>query len=180
MIASTEQEFIEPAVDPARFREVMSHFATGVVVITGVAPDGCPVGLTAQSFSALSLDPALVMVCPSRTSATWPLIGQGAAFAINVLGSHQQELSRTFARSGVDKFSGTLWHRGPHGMPLLDGAIAHIECAIEAVYPGGDHYIAVGRVRGLVSELPTHGNEPSPLLFYRSGYRRLDPPRRVV
>lgn len=163
----------QPDVDPARFRSVMSHFATGVVVITGVSPKGEPVGMTAQSFSALSLDPPLVMVSPSRESSTWPLIGQGARFAINVLGSGQQELSRVFAQRGGDKFAGIDWSEGQLGMPLLAGAIAHIECDIEAVYPGGDHYIAVGRVCELESQLTEPGAEPSPLLFYRSGYRTL-------
>jgi 3-hydroxy-9,10-secoandrosta-1,3,5(10)-triene-9,17-dione monooxygenase reductase component len=162
-------------VDQLQFRSVMSHFATGVVVVTGIDPDGNPVGMTAQSFSALSLDPPLVMVSPARTSSSWPRIGQGGRFAINVLGSQQQELSAAFARSGIDKFEGRSWRTGELGIPLLDGAIAHIECDIEAVYPGGDHYIAVGRVRALDSQLTEPGAEPSPLLFYRSGYRTLHP-----
>lgn len=166
---------VAPDVDAALFRSVMSHFATGVVVVTGLDVDGAPVGMTAQSFSALSLDPPLVMVCPARSSSSWPRIGAGHRFAINVLGSHQQELSRTFARSGVDKFADVDWHPGLLGLPLLDGAIAHIECDIEAVHPGGDHYIAVGRVRELASRLGDPDDEPSPLLFYRSGYRTLHP-----
>ncbi|WP_460773329.1 flavin reductase family protein [Microbacterium sp. GXF7504] len=162
-------------VDEAEFRAVMSHFATGVVVVTGGAADGTPLGMTAQSFSALSLDPPLVMVCPSRTSTSWPRIGATHRFAVNVLSADQAELSRRFARSGGDKFSGLRWSWGEYGAPLIDGAIAHIECDLEVVHPGGDHYIAVGRVRKLASALAEAGAEPSPLLFYRSGYRTLTP-----
>jgi 3-hydroxy-9,10-secoandrosta-1,3,5(10)-triene-9,17-dione monooxygenase reductase component len=169
-----EEDFVEP-VDPADFRAVMSHFATGVVVVTGRAVDGTPVGMTAQSFSALSLDPPLVMVCPARSSTSWPRIGEGHRFAVNVLAADQAELSRHFARSAADKFDGQAWTWGEYGCPLLDGAIAHIECDLEAVHPGGDHYIALGRVRKLASRLAEPGAEPSPLLFFRSGYRSLTP-----
>ena len=77
-----------PAVDPARFRHVLSHFASGVVVITGIA-DGLPAGLTCQSFTALSLDPPMVLFCPAKTSTSWPVLAQADHLCINVLASHQ-------------------------------------------------------------------------------------------
>jgi 3-hydroxy-9,10-secoandrosta-1,3,5(10)-triene-9,17-dione monooxygenase reductase component len=129
--------------------------------------------MTAQSFSALSLDPPLVMVCPARTSTSWPRIGEGHRFAVNVLAADQADISRQFARSGADKFAEHEWDWGEFGSPLLAGAIAHIECDLEAVHPGGDHYIAIGRVRKLASTLTEPGAAPSPLLFFRSGYRTL-------
>lgn len=158
--------------DAAFFRSVMAQFATGVVVVTGRDEEGAPRGMTCQSFSSLSLDPPLVMVCPARSSSSWPQMGPQGTFAVNVLSSGQTDLSGRFARSGTDKFADTVWHEGELGVPLLDGALAHIECELEAVYPGGDHYIVVGRVKALHSDL---GDETplDPLLYYRSSYRSL-------
>ncbi|WEG08414.1 flavin reductase family protein [Microbacterium horticulturae] len=157
-------------IDAEHLRTVMSHFATGVVVITGIDEVGEPAGMTAQSFVSLSLDPPLVMVSPARDSKSWGRIAAGGRFAINVLGGHQHELSSRFAQHRDDKFSGVRWLPGQLGLPLLDGAIAHIECEIADVFPGGDHYIAVGHVRTLNSVV----DDPEPLLFFRAGYRSLD------
>jgi 3-hydroxy-9,10-secoandrosta-1,3,5(10)-triene-9,17-dione monooxygenase reductase component len=121
--------------------------------------------MTAQSFTSLSLDPPLILVCPARTSTTWPQIA-GRAFAVNVLAADQREISGLFARRGADRFAEVTWHSGPCGMPLIEGAIAHIECDLESVHGGGDHLIAVGRVRSLA----TSSTEPRPLLFFRSNY----------
>lgn len=151
------------------FRRVLSHFCSGVVVITAL--DGStPIGLTCQSFSALSLDPPLVQFSPARSSTTWPRIRAAGRFAVNILGRHQEDVSRTFAISGADKFAGVGWYAGRHGVPLLTGAVAHIECRLASVYPGGDHEIVIGAVLGLsASEQDT-----DPLLYFRSRYRRLD------
>lgn len=160
-----------PAIDPHVFRTVMSHFATGVVVVTGRDDRGEPAGMTAQSFSSLSLDPPLVMVSPARSSTSWPKIGPQGLFAINVLAADQAGLSGAFAQSGGDKFADTAWHEGELGVPLLDGALAHIECTLEAVYPGGDHIIVVGKVAALHTDFSEAALEP--LVFYRSAYRTL-------
>jgi 3-hydroxy-9,10-secoandrosta-1,3,5(10)-triene-9,17-dione monooxygenase reductase component len=152
-------------VEPGQFRTVLSHFATGVVVITGRDEDGRPVGMTAQSFMSLSLDPPLILVCPSRTSTSWPRIS-GRRFGVSVLAADQCDVSGAFARSGGDKFADVEWHPGPNGMPLIAGAIAHIECDLESVHPGGDHHIAIGRVRTLAAA----DTEPVPLIFFRSHY----------
>ena len=152
-------------VEPGQFRAVLSHFATGVVVITGRDEDGQPVGMTAQSFMSLSLDPPLILVCPSRTSTSWPRIS-GRRFGVNVLSAGQSDVSAVFARSGADKFAEVEWDPGPNGMPLIAGAIAQLECDLESVHPGGDHHIAIGRVRTLAAADP----EPVPLIFFRSHY----------
>jgi len=155
-------------VDPDRFRQVLSEFCSGIVVVTGWARSH-PVGLTCQSFSSLSLDPPLVMFAAARTSRSWPRIRRAGRFAVNILGDDQEEISRTFALSGVDKFAGVQWRPGVTGAPLLAGALAHLECALASVYDGGDHQIAVGRVVGLRE----YGPEGHPLLFYRGEYHSL-------
>lgn len=160
-------------IDPVLFRQVMSRFATGVTVVTGFDPDGEPAGMTCQSFTSLSLDPPLAMVCPAKASTSWPRIGVGGRIAINVLADHQREISAAFARSGGDKFAGVSWHPGLLGLPLIDGALAQIECELESVYPGGDHHIAVGRIVALYSSL-ADGDTSGPLLYYGSRYYRLD------
>lgn len=155
--------------DEASFRQVLARFATGVVVVTGTAGDG-PAGLTCQSFSSLSLDPPLVLLSTARTSRTWPRIEASGRFAVNVLGDDQRDLSERFAVSGGDKFAGVAWRQGALGNPLLDGAIAHLECDVHAVHDGGDHVIVIGRVRAL--EAPGL-EERAPLVYFRSAYRTL-------
>ncbi len=155
-------------VDPTAFRQVLARFATGVVVVTGATPEG-PAGLTCQSFSSLSLDPPLILLSTARSSSTWPRIAATGRFAVNVLGADQQEVSGRFAVSGGDKFAGQEWRAGVLGNPLLDGAIAHVECDVEAVHDGGDHEIVVGRVRALSAPAV----DAEPLLYFRSAYRRL-------
>jgi 3-hydroxy-9,10-secoandrosta-1,3,5(10)-triene-9,17-dione monooxygenase reductase component len=162
----------EPATetfDEAAFRRVLARFATGVVVVTGATEAG-PAGLTCQSFSSLSLDPPLVLLSTARSSTTWPRIAATGRFAVNVLAADQQALSTRFAVSGGDKFAGQAWRTGALGNPLLDGAIAHVECDIDAVHDGGDHVIVVGRVRALKAP---GLDAASPLVYYGSGYRAL-------
>ncbi|MDI5977711.1 3-hydroxy-9,10-secoandrosta-1,3,5(10)-triene-9,17-dione monooxygenase reductase subunit [Amycolatopsis magusensis] len=154
------------AIDAARFRAVLGHFCTGVAVVTG--HDGtAPVGFACQSFAALSLDPPLVLFCPSRNSGSWPVIERSGSFAVNVLSEEQQELSAVFGARGVDKFASVPWQPGPSGAPLLDGALTWLDCSVETVHPAGDHYVVIGRVRALGAEATDHGR---PLLFYRGQY----------
>jgi flavin reductase (DIM6/NTAB) family NADH-FMN oxidoreductase RutF len=156
-----------PAVSPAVLRDVLGHFATGVVVVTAQGSDGRPLGFTCQSFASLSLDPPLVSFAPARTSSTWPRIRDIGTFCVNVLAADHRELSVGFARSGptLDKFAGVDWCPAPSGAPVLEGVSAWIDCTLWAEHDGGDHTIAVGRVLDL-------GADPSrlPLLFYRGGY----------
>jgi 3-hydroxy-9,10-secoandrosta-1,3,5(10)-triene-9,17-dione monooxygenase reductase component len=149
--------------DSATFRRILSHFATGIVVVT--AHDTEPIGMTCQSFSSVSLDPQLVMFCPAHSSKTWPRIRAVGIFAVNILAADQEEICRKFAVSGADKFAGAAWSPGVTGAPILSGVIAHIECRLEAVMVGGDHDIVTGRPL-YVGE----GPGLAPLLFFRSQY----------
>jgi 3-hydroxy-9,10-secoandrosta-1,3,5(10)-triene-9,17-dione monooxygenase reductase component len=165
--------------EPARFRQVLGHFCTGVTVITTV-DDGSPAGFACQSFAALSLDPPLVLFCPSRTSATWPRIARAGHFCANVLADDQRELARIFGASGADKFAGVRWSPSSSGAPVLDGALTWALCAVEAVHEAGDHYVVVGRVTELGA-----CRAVDPLLFYRGRFavtaeRAADGPPEVV
>ncbi|MEE4383092.1 MAG: flavin reductase family protein [Pseudomonadales bacterium] len=151
--------------DTRYFREVLGHFATGVVVVTGIWRD-VPVGFSAQSFVSLSLDPPLVAVCPARTSSTWPRLRETGRFCVNVLRDDQRALCQTFARSGIDRYEGVDWRPGVTGSPVLAQALAWVDCELEAEHEGGDHVIAVGRVR----DLGVRDGSRGPLLFFRGGY----------
>ena len=155
----------DPDIASQEYRKVMAAFCTGLTIVTGMAPDG-PRGMTCQSFSALSLDPPLVLVCPGVGSSTWPAIAATGNFAVNVLSADQRDLCLQFAKKGGDKFTSVAWQSGPHTRaPLLDGALATIECRVDISHHAGDHYIVVGRVLGL-----THDETGWPLLFFRSGF----------
>jgi flavin reductase (DIM6/NTAB) family NADH-FMN oxidoreductase RutF len=153
--------------DIAHFREVMSYFASGVVVVTAVVDDS-PVGMTCQSFASLSLDPPMVLFCPSKTSTTWPILARADHVCINVLSTAQDELSNSFARSGTDKYAGVPWTPTPRGAPALDGAAAHIEARVAECLDGGDHHIVTCVVKALSAT-----TDHEPLVYYRSGYRAL-------
>jgi 3-hydroxy-9,10-secoandrosta-1,3,5(10)-triene-9,17-dione monooxygenase reductase component len=159
-------------VDPAEFRCVLGHFATGVTVITAYDQDG-PAGFACQSFVSLSLDPPLVAFMVARTSTTWPRIARAGSFCVNVLGAHQAELCRAFAVSGADKFAGVPHTGSPAtGSPLLEGVPAWIDCTIQTVHTGGDHLIVVGRVAALRAEEGSAADEGAPLLFHRGKFGR--------
>ena len=157
--------FLLPAgVDARELRTALGHFATGVAVITARDVRG-PVGMTVNSFCSVSLDPPLVLFCPSRESRTWPVIERAGRFCVNVLGHEQQDVSTVFGRGGEDKFNGTPWRFSPGGAPLLDGVLTWLDCAIDTVHEAGDHYVVIGRV----TELGPPG-DGRPLLFYRGSY----------
>ncbi len=154
-----------PTIDQGRFREVLGHFASGVTVVTAME-EGAPVGFTCQAFTSLSLDPPLVALAPAKSSTSWPRIAQAGAFAVNILSDRQEALCRDFAVSGGDKFSGVAWHVGAAGTPVLDGALAWLECELGIVHDAGDHELVTGRV------LDLGVGEGAPLLFYRGGFGR--------
>jgi 3-hydroxy-9,10-secoandrosta-1,3,5(10)-triene-9,17-dione monooxygenase reductase component len=150
------------------FRSVLGRFASGVTIVTSATRSGL-VGMTLQSFSALSLRPPLVMFAPAKTSRAWPLIHRTGHFTVNLLAADQEELSTNFAISQADKFAGVDWTpSAEHGDPQLAGCIGWIDCKVHNVHAEGDHYIVVGRVLSLIE-----GAAGEPLLFYRSGYRQL-------
>lgn len=174
------QEDLAPAlidatrlIDPMTFRHVLGHFASGIVVVTAMLGDA-PVGMTAQSFTSLSLEPPLVMFCAAKVSSSWPKIRAAGHFAANILSSGQEDLGRQFARPGIDKFAGVDWVLGPSGAPLLTGVLAHIDCRIRDVYDGGDHEIVVGEVLHLAANA-----ELEPLLFFRSDFGNFLPSAAV-
>lgn len=158
--------FLRPTVEQALFRHVMGLFVTGVTVISAIV-EGRPVGMTAQSFVSLSLDPPLVMVCPSRYSSTWRLMEATGVLCINVLSSGQEATSRRFASKTDERFHDVRWNPAPTtGSPLLEDVHAWVDCSIEDVHPGGDHLIAVCRVLALGAP-DERGN---PLVFYTGRY----------
>lgn len=156
-----------PAIDPARFRQLLGRFATGVTVLTVRGPEDEPAGMTASSLASVSLQPPLVSVCVDHQADLHDLIVAAPEFVVNILESGQEEVSRRFAGEVDDRFAGVGYHLGPQGRVRLDGALAHIECERFATYPGGDHTIIVGRVIG------GDARDGHPLLYYRGGYAAL-------
>jgi flavin reductase (DIM6/NTAB) family NADH-FMN oxidoreductase RutF len=149
------------------FRRVLGHFATGVTIVTTCDGDGRPTGLTVSAFCSLSLDPPLVLVCVDHKSQSYPALRDGGRFAVNVLCREQEDVSRRFASTRLDKFDGVPYTLSPLRLPLLDGAIAHIECTTTAQHPQGDHTIFIGRVER------AHAAAGDPLLYHRGRYARL-------
>ena len=131
-----------PAHD--RYREVISHFATGVAVITAAGPDG-PSGLTANALCSLSLDPLLLLVCLENSARTLPLVHQTRRFGVNILAHEQHGLSGVFASKAPEdeKFEDARWEMRS-GVPVLGGALAWLACELRDTHPGGDHTIAIG------------------------------------
>ena len=153
-------------VDQTAFREAISHFASGVTVITTVH-EGRRAGMTASAVSSLSLDPILLLVCINTKLATHSAIEQSRRFVVNVLGEGQEELALRFARAGEDKFAGVAL-REDHYLPVLADAIAHFVCDVHERHPGGDHSIFIGRVTACAAE---PGRRP--LVYFRSGFGAL-------
>lgn len=152
------------SVSEAHYRHVLGHFASGLAIVTASTPAG-PVGFTCQSFSAVSIDPPLVLLCPGTTSTTWPRVRATGAFAVNILAAEQAALSREFARAVTDRFSGVAWRPGPvAGAPIIDGVLTWLECRIDAEHPAGDHHIVLGRV------LAMEATDGEPLIFFRGAF----------
>lgn len=154
------------AIDEAEFRTAMGHFASGVTVVTTRNGDETA-GLTVSSFCSLSLEPPLVLICIDRDVSSHDLIRDGGRYAVNMLASEQEELSRRFASRMEDKFDGIGVRSGLGGVPLLEDALAVVECVVEEAVPGGDHTIFIGRVE----RAETSTKEP--LVYFRSGYHFL-------
>lgn len=153
-----------PGVPPDRFRDLLGRFATGVTVLTTLAPDGRPLGMTASAVAAVSLQPPLVLVCVDRTRDMHDALRASPRFALNVLAEDQEPLSRRFADEMTDRFAGVPVRDGPHGLPLLPGAAAYVVCEAREAIAAGDHTIFIGLVvDGTGQELP-------PLIHYRGGY----------
>ena len=154
--------------DPRTLRDALGCFATGVTVVTAIAPDSTPIGLTANSFTSVSLDPPLLLVCIDRRAGSLATLQEAPGFAVNVLHIGQQPTSNRFARPGEDRFAETPWDIGEFGAPVLAGALAAFECRRHALHDGGDHVILVGEVLKARFE-----PRRDPLLYFRGKYRRL-------
>ena len=131
---------------PEELRATLANFATGVVVVTTLDPDGRPFGMTVNSFNAVSLDPPLVLWSLALTAQSLPIWRAAKGFAANILAEDQGDLCRRFASRAPDRFAGIDWTPGPDGLPELPGAVAVLHCRFWARYPGGDHEIMLGRV----------------------------------
>jgi flavin reductase (DIM6/NTAB) family NADH-FMN oxidoreductase RutF len=158
---------MSPKIEMTRFRQVLGHFPTGVAVITGIDGEGKPAGMAIGSFTSVSLDPPLVAFMPDKNSSSWPKFRDSGHFCVNILGSDQETVCRTFAVSGGDKFAELAWHPAGSGSPILDGVLAWIDCDIDVVHEAGDHFIVIGAVRELEV-----GSTAMPLVFFQGGYGR--------
>lgn len=154
-------------ITPQALRAVLGRFATGVTIITCRDADGQRIGLTANSFNALSLDPPLVLWSLRRASPSLPAFRAARHFAINILADSQVELSRRFASPVPDKFDEGLWSDGHDGVPVLTGAAAVLECAGHTEHEAGDHVLFIGQVRR-IADLAT-----APLVFHGGHYHML-------
>src|SRR5262245_36537210 len=153
------------AVDTVAFRQALSQFAAGVTVVTTRNADGLPRGLTVTAFCSVSLDPPLVLVSIDNRSEAHDGFAAGT-FAVSVLAEGQEEVSRCFAVPGGQKFEDCETVVGASGLVLVPGALAHLECRVEAAVPGGDHTVYLGRVE------TAYVREGRPLLYHGRGYRR--------
>lgn len=158
----------QAAIDSGRFRRALAQHAAGVVVVTARA-EGVPVGLTATSFSSVSLEPPLVSFYVDRSSTTWPWLRLADHFAVNVLAGDQAGLATRFARRGIDRFAETSWRPGPYGAPLLEGVSAHLICLPHTTVDIGDHILVVG----LVTTVDIGAGRP--LLYHQGQYGRFLP-----
>ncbi len=156
------------ALDPDLFKGALRRWASGVTIITTCDGDELA-GMTVSAFSSVSLDPPLVLACADKGSNTNPLIAKSGVFAANILAAGQEDLSNRFAKSGNEavRFDGLDCKTGESGAPFIPGAVATLDCRVEAAHDAGDHIIYVGRVLDCVV------GEAEPLLYYDARYRAL-------
>lgn len=149
------------------FRDVMGCFSTGVVVVAAESADG-PVGMAVNSFTSVSLDPPLIAFCAALTSTTWPAIRATGGFAVTILSDEQEELCRTFAARGADRFAGCDWVRTPAGRPVVEGGLGWLDCRIRTVQVEGDHELVIAEA---AAWSPRYGGRP--LIFHSGRYAGL-------
>lgn len=144
------------------YREALGSFATGVTVVTAPADEGA-IGMTANSFSSISLAPPLILWSPSKTSLRYPFFAQARYFAIHILRADQQALAQEFAKRG-DAFDGLNWRYDDNGVPVFDTCLTRLDCRTTAIHDGGDHVIMVGEVETVLL------NEGDPLVFAKRAF----------
>lgn len=152
-------------IEKNELRRVMGHFATGVTVITTFSAEGVLHGLTANSLTSVSLNPPLLLVCVEKKAESYGSFESSRVFTVNVLAEDQEDISRRFATSGVNKFEGVAYQRGANGCPIIHGALAYLECKLYDAHDGGDHTIYIGEIE------QAETREGRPLVFFRGGYR---------
>jgi flavin reductase (DIM6/NTAB) family NADH-FMN oxidoreductase RutF len=150
-----------PTFSPLEFRASLAMFATGVTIVTARTESGGLIGLTANSFNSVSLDPPLVLWSLSRLAGSMPVFSAGSHYAINILSAGQRDMAERFATRDVDRWHGVAYTEGRGGAPLLTGAAATFECFNRSRYEEGDHVIFVGEVENC-----SHREGASPLLFH--------------
>lgn len=155
-------------IDPDTFRAVLGRFASGVTILTARDGNGADQGMTVSAFCSVSLDPPLVLACVERVASVHPILAAAEHFAVSVLASGQEALSRRFAEQDGNRFDGIGFRRGRTGAALIDDALAHIECRRVAAHDTGDHTVFIGEV------LAAEAHDRRPLLYYRSGYASLE------
>jgi flavin reductase (DIM6/NTAB) family NADH-FMN oxidoreductase RutF len=161
---------VDASLDPDLFRGLFRRHAAGVAVITATGDNG-PVGFTATSLVALSLDPPLLSFNLSKTSSSWTSVESASHVAVHLLGEHQADLAATFAKSGADRFGpSTAWGFGPYGVPVLEDVLAWMVCRIETRVAAGDHAVVIGAV----VEAGYHERH-RPLVYHDGGFTRLLP-----
>lgn len=168
-VETAEQGAPATATDVRALRDALGQFATGVTIVTTRTTDDRPVGLTANSFASVSLDPPLVLWSAARASMRHQHFAEAQCFAIHVLCEEQEELARHFTRDGMD-FGGIDWTPTIQGVPLLNGVLARFECVTEATHEGGDHTIIIGRVTRFMRH-----PQARPLLFSGGRFARIAP-----
>lgn len=154
-------------VNNEEFRGALGRFASSVSVVTSKCRDGELRAITVSAFSSLSLNPPLILICIDNRSSLIEHLTEGCSFAVNILGEDQEMLSRRFASKEPDRFAGIGYREGMSGSPLLDNALATLECKVVHNYAGGDHTIVVGEVEA------TNVTDSKPLLYFRGGYAKL-------
>ena len=154
-------------VNNEEFRGALGRFASSVSVVTSKCKDGELRGITVSAFSSLSLNPPLILICIDNRSTLIEHLAEGCSFAVNILGEDQETLSRRFASKEPNRFEGVGYKEGVSGSPLLDHALATLECKVVHNYAGGDHTIVVGEVEA------TSLTDNKPLLYFRGGYAKL-------
>lgn len=157
-------------VTTEEFKAAMAAFSSGVTVITTTNASGEPFALTATAFSSVSKTPPLCLVCVAHAAEAHPVIRAMGHYAVNILARTQETLSARFATHGIDKFAGVDWSRGERtGCPLLEGALASIECTIVGTMPAGDHDVFLGSIQSI------RIGTDEPLVYFRGRYCDLMP-----
>lgn len=155
-------------MDPALFRRACAQFATGIAIASTLDSSGSPHGLTINSFTSVSMDPPLVLICIDRSAGLLSIFESAGHYGLSFLSAGQRDLSSRFARRGQNRFDGIDWRPGLTGSPLIPGALAHLEGKITNIVEAGDHTVLIAQV------ISADIHSGRPLLYYESGYRSLE------